>query len=498
MQAIAGYLHRLNEINGFAEKAIKKVGYPRWDKAIIVDKKANTLIESEDSVVITHIPFVRDSQNYVNASLVVRTTPNDTTLNYVCDWQYAQMPYGVPDTDSSANYAKYFMFFSKRTTGQSAFLITDTFLFSSSPRMHSNDRLKLTILDNNATAGMPETNTNQMCYPVVHCGSPGYCGEVCDYYSPTGCIEPGTCYLSFDCITYPGGDNGGGDGGPVGGDPGGGGSGSGSGGSGSGVPPDCQGPTPAGTGFIETNITCTPGWEPVPDEPEEPVTSYNVFSVDTIGIGNGLQTEFPCISSYISDSLPNINYIAQIAGANIFKDSVYVHLTIDTSTVDTSYSDAAAETTSGAVTIQNGRYKFSSVIKLNGWYLRNSSMEYTISTVVHEVMHAIIRFRWGQYQQWLNNGIGSIDSNWMKTHYPIYWYEYTKQNIPTSQIATHEIIGTDYMQYMSSLVKPFYNHSAPSNIRDTVVTAIAWGWLRKTTAWRLLGGSGLIPVNTKQ
>ena len=142
-----------------------------------------------------------------------------------------------------------------------------------------------------------------------------------------------------------------------------------------------------------------------------------------------LESMYPCIASLIKDSLDNINWLAQMAGNNIFKDSAYVHLTFDTSTTNIHQGDDAATTVSQTVRIINGRTHFSATVFLNGWYLRNSANEYNISTIVHEAMHSVLRLRWGQYQDWLQNGTGLIDSAFMKSHFPIFWQNYVVNGI---------------------------------------------------------------------
>jgi hypothetical protein len=34
------------------------------------------------------VPFARDSQNYVNAAMVIKASTTDTSFEYRCDWQY--------------------------------------------------------------------------------------------------------------------------------------------------------------------------------------------------------------------------------------------------------------------------------------------------------------------------------------------------------------------------------------------------------------------------
>jgi hypothetical protein len=132
-KALVSFIKNQNDKKGFVDKVIKQIGYPYWNKAITVNKPVQIGLESTDTT-ITYIPFVRDSQNYVNASLLIATTGGDTLMGYVCDWQYANMTFGGTQADSSAeNLASFFMFFTKQTLGISKFKITDSALFASHP-----------------------------------------------------------------------------------------------------------------------------------------------------------------------------------------------------------------------------------------------------------------------------------------------------------------------------------------------------------------------------
>ena len=246
----------------------------------------------------------------------------------------------------------------------------------------------------------------------------------------------------------------------------------------------CRAPLPeCGNGLTE-------GWVTIDDV--DPSSPYNVLWVDTIGISNSIQTVYPCLYAFLNDSLPNINYLAQLAGASVFKDSAYMHLTFDTSTTNTTENDTIAATKAiFAVINHDGFWKFTATIKFNGWHLRNATKEFMVSTIIHEVMHAIFRLRWKQYEQWRQNGQGSIDSFYMKSHFPIYWETYVVNGVPSGTIDDHLIMATDYFALFNSLVASFYNPAAPQALRDSVIKAMNYGGLVNTTAWKLLGGQGI-------
>jgi len=194
----------------------------------------------------------------------------------------------------------------------------------------------------------------------------------------------------------------------------------------------------------------------------------------------------------IHDSLPNVNYLAQLAGAGVFIDSAYMHLTFDTSTTYTQIGQAGAHTIPTNVVIDgNGYTHYYAVIKFNGWYLRNGTKEYKVARILHECMHAIFSLRWGQYLQWLQNHSVGVDSFYIKSKFPIYWKYINNQTVTLSEQQDHEIMGSDYASFFTSIGSQFYNQSAPSNIRDTVLKALGYGGMRETTVWKLLPNQGI-------
>ena len=213
---------------------------------------------------------------------------------------------------------------------------------------------------------------------------------------------------------------------------------------------------------------------------------------DTIGYSSGLQSIYPNMYHLIHDSLPNANYLAQLAGASVFGDSVYMHLTFDTSTTATLEGQAGATTTNTNVTIDPaGNTHYFATIKFNGWYLRNATKEYKVARVLHEVMHAIFGLRWGQYLVWLQDHSKGVDSFYIKSKFPIYWKYLNNQAVGLSELQEHEIMGSDYSSFFTTIGSQFYNKSAPSYIRDTVLKALGYGGLRQTTVWKMLPSLGI-------
>lgn len=280
--ALVNYIKQQNNQLHFVEKTVKQIGYPRWDKAIAIAQKKGIISSfgpDGDSTTLYYIPFVRDSQNYVNASMVIAAAPADTSFWYYCDWQYRSLPYASTGTTAftAERYAMFFMFMDSITLGHSRFNITDTLLFRSAAHPQAEKIIGLkTVLSSGRGGGGGGTTANsnsQGCIDWYYCGDEDWCKanygqNGCDYMN---CVaEPDRCFLMTEyCFDLP--ESGGGDGGfpdePIPIEPGGG----GNGGGGGGTPSDCD--EPQGRGIAARgNLPCDegPGWEPEPIDEDPP------------------------------------------------------------------------------------------------------------------------------------------------------------------------------------------------------------------------------------
>lgn len=278
VQSLVSYMKRRNDKYHFTDTIIERVGYPRWDKSLIVHGSAQGRGAS-DSATITYIPFVRDSQNYVNASLLVRTSPTDTALQWLCDWQYAN--YGFDSTSSGGSAHEVFLIFAtmdRNVFGRDKFWIKDSGLLNPSVSAaiaasgKSFDETKviytLTPVQTSGRGSLWAEVT--ICYEIGACIQSNTARSVTSSGCPSGSIWfSWTQCASFWSYIDEGGGSGGGTGGSGGNTGGTGGGGSGSSGGGN-TPPPCGGTARAQRAeFVQG---CGPGWwEPPPDEyPQQP------------------------------------------------------------------------------------------------------------------------------------------------------------------------------------------------------------------------------------
>gem|GEM_PF-6104694 len=478
LNAIIESIKRQNDKRDFVVRLTHDAGYPIWDEA---------KVSMKDDKKQVFIPFVLENAIQTNAILIARLSGGDTLYHLLYGAAYKKYGFDkdVKDRWTAREVFTAFAIFDKEIFGHEKFMVKDDRLLGADNNNINNAPLVVIMKDSIAE----QNARTQRIWYFIHTVTWVICGEC--YFAKT--MTDPCCNATYytDVLTFWFDDG-------VGGGPnyewgwfppeGGGG--------GGGVP--CPGCNWDNTNPCEEQdpnqpqFPCDQDWRPVVNEVQE-VFDVNNYD-DTVGISDALESAYPCTYAFIKDSLPNINYLAQLAGASVFGDSVYMHLSFDTSTTQTSESDKLAITSSDSlVRIINGQTHFSSTIELNGWYLRNSTKEAMISTIIHEVMHAVIRLRWGQYEVWrtTNPHVGTIDSFFMKEHFPIYWNDYVVNGVPQGQLNSHQIMGTDYKNFFTSLVAPFYNSSAPSNTRDTVLKAMGYGGIKETTAWKILPSQGI-------
>ena len=152
--AFVEFLKRVNEKENFVEKTVMQIGYPRWDKTFIKPKNLPNLQQSltGDSTEHYYIPFVRDSQNFVNAAMIITATPTDTSFSYRVDCDYRQLANSTTSVHDDAEYlAIFFMFMDKRVFGYHKFAIKDSNLFKENGNKAT--KIELTAAAANPTNG---------------------------------------------------------------------------------------------------------------------------------------------------------------------------------------------------------------------------------------------------------------------------------------------------------------------------------------------------------
>lgn len=252
--ALVNYIKQQNNQLHFVEKTVRQIGYPRWNKAITIKARQAGISGREtsgaDSSTLYYIPFVRDSQNYVNASMVIAASATDTSFGYHCDWQYRQLS-NNPETelDEAERLAYFFMRLDNVVFGHKKFSITDTTLFNREDSIVTSVQLD-TLPPNVNELFSVFTCQNVLFTMVVNCNLRQGTGGITE--TSRFAVKCYKTFWSYVCF-YEDED--------IPGDGGGGGNGTGGGG----TPPECG--EPEGRGIAgRGNLPCDegPGWEPMP------------------------------------------------------------------------------------------------------------------------------------------------------------------------------------------------------------------------------------------
>lgn len=363
------------------QKTVKQIGYPRWDKALKVPAKTNHSGRgnTDTSYSTYFVPFVRDSQNYVNASLIINTSPSDTGFYYKCDWQYSEWqnnPNGYSDTAKS--FAVFFMVMDRAVFGHTKFKITDSLLFRQGNQKPVSIRLDpsgnggkgndyyapVDICQQTTTwfQNCPWINNNQAC------NGPG---GSCDYCS--ACMQLTTttyCWTIWALVVTGGGSTGG-----SGGTGGGGGSG------GSGTPPNCQ---PVAVKGANANPNCEPGWQPDPTQIALNIVGQLENWDDSIIINPSVR---PCTLA-ILDSIRNIGN-GSISSMIYFMSLQVPAFNWEIREVT---SLSSPYTTANALTTLDLFNPFATT-ELNQSVMGNATDISVARTILHESVHAFL-FNW--------------------------------------------------------------------------------------------------------
>jgi hypothetical protein len=199
------YLSRLNAKKGFITKTVERIGFPRWDKLVKYSFLSNSSgrvatnstvsTGGQDSATNYIIPFVRDTENHVNAAMFIKTDKGDTTISYLCDWQYTKYRTAT-STALAEDMAVFFMFLDRQVNGYDEFEIIDTTIFR--VRNYKAHLVRLGNIDSSSVRKDYYWSFETLCqgiwdFFISYCWKPlgdcnpekGYTGGQCDHL--TGC-----------------------------------------------------------------------------------------------------------------------------------------------------------------------------------------------------------------------------------------------------------------------------------------------------------------------
>lgn len=333
--------------------------------------------------------------------MVIKTGATDTSISYMCDWQYSQLPNNNNQVNDAAElFAIRFMILDKVVFGHTEFSITDPNLFRNDSKLSPKVTLGKKVATGNVQTNLAELVENctdvtvsfSMCDYIATQGSCYGPGGSCDHCGSDRCPPSGTLTFTYCWQEWVDGGGGSGSGGSTGG------SGGGGGGGGS-IPPDpCQ-PTEGSIRTPQTqvnpgvkvnivdNCNSDPGWTPT-DQDQADMEWFNSTPAYNIDFNASVP---PCITEIIKKVLSSENTIASFIKEKFSESAKFnVKFVIDNNinaagrTVPTPYYEKR----------ENGYGKFVKMdltIKINTTY--NGTKLSIAQTIIHELIHAYFMYR---------------------------------------------------------------------------------------------------------
>ena len=196
-KAIAEAVKKQNQKHKFLSSLIKKAGYPRWDKAKVINHADRTTSGRGSAEELVYIPLVRDSQNRVGAILAAQMASGDTLYRLLYDSRYKGFGYDTSGRTqwSARNAFLLFSLFDYSVFGHTKFVITDDSLYR---RKTDSTSVVLTL--------KPETIRNfraAVLSQVTECAQFTYCDIVSNF--GCNCVRSSSSSECWDieiCTTY--------------------------------------------------------------------------------------------------------------------------------------------------------------------------------------------------------------------------------------------------------------------------------------------------------
>ncbi|MBN8687604.1 MAG: hypothetical protein J0M10_11305 [Chitinophagales bacterium] len=494
LKSIVSFLERKNKIKGFVEKTVGLIGFPQWDKSIILSdgKFRKGASDSSELISVTLIPFVRDSQNFVNSCLQVFTSPTDTSYEYFSDWQYR-------DTISTGllglEQTLVLLSLDKNVFGDRIYKILDSAAYTKHvPRVHYvkinsvdliNKNQNSTSLNKSANYGWVSFTVCRTEWVPINEGQLSGCppGPDCPQYTDQLVCSDVSYYVYID-------DGASGSGGDGGANSGGGGGGSGSGS----TPPTCQ------ISIARTSNAlpgCDPGWIPVSIgaggiyNPNLGAAVFNNFmvnsseqnkidvwrnnNIDTLGIDSCRRQ----LLKKLIDVLPSsplgafLTKLDKAVGLPTSVDKFYLHFFTRPLLGQNAFTDHASY---DPVTNE-----FHVDITLDSTTALVSTDIFVANVLLHEIIHAYMAYIWRK----LNSGasIATISALTQGTVFEAY-IDTLKKRDPLNPTMNqwllesfqHNYMADQVLKYMADIIKLFHNNP---NTPDRYYWYLSWAGLTR-------------------
>ncbi len=199
IKALANKIYLQNEQYHFVNDLVKRVGFPVWDKSLIVTNqgvRAASARVMDDSTTLVYIPFTIDSLHFVKATLLVQVSPEDSLFRLINDWEYKR--FGFDSTSSyvwkAKNLFHIFARFQSAIYSDSVFQILDGRIFGGDSAWHPIVKLRQS---RNQTGKVSLLQPITVCNLITICDSCSGTSKLSSFPAP--CCNP--TYRN-ECTTY--------------------------------------------------------------------------------------------------------------------------------------------------------------------------------------------------------------------------------------------------------------------------------------------------------
>ncbi len=469
--AIAASIRRQDTKRNFVPSLVKKAGYPRWDKSKVSTRTASARGQSGGAAEQIFIPFVSEEEDQTKAILVVKIDGPDTLYHLQYDTRYSE--YGFDPINENGEWRGQqifaaFAMFDHDILGYTKFKLFDNRVLTGTSDTIGFEPVIITADSTSQPAGRSVTEfTSWITFKVCHvcyarssnisardvntcCNVEYYTVEVTywfddeedewDWYVPDPSDIPsgGSSCVGCDWSQTN----------------------------------ECT-PPPPGEPWTQV---CDENWQPVPNQVDE---VYDVDKFDSVYVDNAIKDSFPCIYKLIKQDMYDVNKVIQKGFDSVFSFQKYEHVrfTLDYSLCGT--RTHAYTKNFPTYRVLNGNLNWVDTIALNPCFLNTASREAIVGTIVHEMTHAFINWCFAEYTR--NNGFGQVDSNYLKTYFPLHWATFKGDAFNTA--IGHDLMVTKYHDYFTRVIYRYSNPAAPVALRQWVASMLAYTGLQKSVAW---------------
>jgi len=197
----------------------------------------------------------------------------------------------------------------------------------------------------------------------------------------------------------------------------------------------------------------------------------------TITFSDGLMKRYPNIVKLIRDSLSKDSSLYQFPVFALIKKYGQHGLHFDLKSMAI---EQGGETNSANAIIIKGNVWIKNNIVLNSTFLERGCREYIVQVIIHESMHAFIKWSKAAYK----NNVKNVDLKYLNTffHNNKEWFTLKTKMTDTME---HILMYRNFFDVMKNCIR-IYTNPELNTFRDSIAQSLAWGGLEQhVPEWKL-------------